>query len=356
MLDITPKPDFQRFLDVLMLRKAYRRPPLFDFHVDHRHKADILGREVKTPADDVEFWRVAGYDYVQFTIHVAARELAESKGMAKGDASTHGSDNDVITSLEQFRSREWSWQAAAEGDLACCEERLEWLGELLKVAPPEMKIIVHNADIFTLAWEMIGFTSFCMKSYEEPELIREVMDSLAAAQLNVTREAVKIAGEATGCVFYSDDIAYTEGLMMSPDFFRDYLFDHIAAFGKIGQAVGAPLIYHTDGRLYEAFDDFARIGVRGVQPLEPKSMDPLEIKRRWPGKFCLMGNIDLDTMGRGTPDEVEAHVRDRVETVGAGGGFMPGVSNTVPYYVKIENYRRMIETVHSYPDGEIDVA
>ena len=147
-----------------------------------------------------------------------------------------------------------------------------------------------------------------------------------------------------------------EGLVASRKVSLDTLFDHIAEFAKMGQAVGAPLIYHTDGRLYEVFDDFARIGVRGVQPLEPKSMDPLEIKRRWPGKFCLMGNIDLDTMGRGTRDEVEAHVRERVETVGAGGGYMPGVSNTVPYYVKIENYRRMIETVHSYPDEEIPVA
>jgi len=144
--------------------------------------------------------------------------------------------------------------------------------------------------------------------------------------------------------------------MMSPKFFREFLFDHIAAFGRIGEAAGAPLIYHTDGRLYEVFDDFARIGVRGVQPLEPKSMDPLEIKRRWPGRFCLMGNIDLDMMGRGTPDEVAEHVRERVDNVGAGGGYMPGVSNTVPYYVKYENYKRMIETVYSYPDGEIEPA
>ena len=119
-------------------------------------------------------------------------------------------------------------------------------------------------------------------------------------------------------------------------------------FAQLGATVGAPLIYHTDGRLYEVFDQLAQIGVRGIQPLEPQSMDPLEIKRRWPGRFCLMGNIDLDLMSRGTPSEVEAHVRDRIDTLNVGGGYMPGVSNTVPYYVKFENYMRMIQTVYSY--------
>ena len=109
-----------------------------------------------------------------------------------------------------------------------------------------------------------------------------------------------------------------------------------------------PFLYHTDGRLYDVLDDLARVGVNAIQPLEPKAMDPLEIKRRWPGKFCLCGNIDLDLMARGTPDEVERHVRAKIERLNVGGGYMPGVSNTVPDYVKFENYARMIETVFSY--------
>ena len=49
-------------------------------------------------------------------------------------------------------------------------------------------------------------------------------------------------------------------------------------------------------------------------------MDPLEIKRRWPGKFCLLGNIDLDLMCRGTGEQVERHVREKIERLNAGGG------------------------------------
>ena len=66
-----------------------------------------------------------------------------------------------------------------------------------------------------------------------------------------------------------------------------------------------------------------------------------------------MGNIDLDLMARGSQAAVTAHVRDRIDTLNVRGGYMPGVSNTVPPYVRFENYVRMIETVHGYPDEQI---
>lgn len=357
MIRIDPRPDFSRFLDVLLLRRAYRRPPLFDFHIHPAHKALALGKEINTPADDVAFYRAAGYDFVQCTIHVFSQEVDEAVRRTKGSAASMGENLGIITDLAQYRSRRWSWQPAAEGDLSCIARQLDRLKGLIDALPPSMKILLHGADVFTIAWQLIGFEAFCLKTIEEPELIEQLMDSLARAQLNALTEAARIAGSNLGAIFYSDDIAYTEGLFLGPAFYRQYLFPVLKRVAQIGQQYGAPMIFHSDGRLYDVFDDLWDAGVRGIQPLEPKSMDPLEIKRRWPGKFCLIGNIDLDLMSRGTERQVEQHVRQRVESLNEGGpykgGYMPGVSNTVPHYVNYENYKRMIETVYSFPDDEL---
>ncbi len=347
---IKRRPDFGRFLDALLLRRAHRRPPLFDFHVALEHKTRLLGRAVQTPADDAEFFLNAGYDYVQCTVWVPAAELQEAINATKGAAASHSSGLSLITSLDQFRSRSWSWQAAASGDLSAVAQRLDWLATLARAVPTEMKIILHAADVFTLAWEMMGFTGFCLKTIEEPELVRAVMNSLAEAQLNAAKAAVDVAGRSIGAIFYSDDIAYTEGLLLSPAFYREMLFPIIRRFADLGRSIDAPLIYHSDGRLYDVFDDLYAAGVRGIQPLEPKSMDGIDIQRRWPGRFCLMGAIDLDLMSRGEPGQVEAHVRDRIARLNVNGGYMPGVSNTVPHYVRFENYVRMIQTVHAIPE------
>jgi uroporphyrinogen decarboxylase len=345
-ININSRPDFNRFLDTLLLRKAYRRPPIFDFHVAPEHKAKVIGRPVKTPADDVEFWRLAGYDYIHCTALFIPDEMRAHKEIGTG--KSHSSEIGFITSLDQFRGKRWSWQDVADGDLSKMQRELDWISGVAEALPPGMKIVFQTADVFTFAWDMIGFSHFCFMSLEEPEFIRAVMDSLAAAMLNVARAGMERAGNKLGAVFYSDDIAYTEGLMLSPDFFAEFLFPHIEQYGKLGAARGVPLLYHSDGKLYDVFDHLARIGVRGIQPLEPKSMDPVEIKRRWPGKFCLCGNIDLDLLARGTLAQVEKHVRDKIDRLNVGGGYMPGVSNTVPYYVNFDNYKQMIETVYSY--------
>ena len=352
---IDPQPDFQRFLDTLLLRRSRRRPPLFDFLVDKSHKAGVLGRPPETAEDEVAFFRTAGYDYAQVSLYVPIDELqAALRRNREGGSAIHGGSLSVIESLAHFRGRRWSWQAVAEGDLSAMEGKLAWMERVAAALPESMKLLVHQADVFTFAWEMIGFDEFCLATYESPELIEAVMGSMAAANHQVAEEAARRCGEKIGVWMYSDDIAYTEGLMLKPDFYREALFPVIERLARIGRSVDAPLIYHSDGRLYPVLDDLAAAGVRALQPLEPKSMDPLKIKTDWPGSFCLLGNIDLDLMARGTPDRVEQHVREKIDRLNATGGYMPGVSNTVPDYVDHANYLRMIETVYSYPDAPID--
>ncbi len=364
MPNIAPHPDFSRFLDTLLLRKFYLRPPIFDFHVAESHKSRLLGRPCVTPADDVEFWRLAGYDYVHCPLFIPQVEREAHTRALQGNAASHSSEIGIIESAEHFHSQRWSWQDVADGDLTLAQDRLDWMADAAKHLPDGMKICLHCADIFTYAWEMLGFTNLCLASLEQPEFVQMVMDSLARAMMNIAQAGVEIVGDKLGMMFYSDDIAYTEGLMLGPDFFAQTLFPWIEQFAKIGQPFNAPLVYHTDGRLYDVFDNLARIGVNGIQPLEPKSMDPLVIKQRWPKKFCLMGNIDLDLLSRGTLQQVEAHVHERLDRLHFGkdpaspypGGYMPGVSNTVPYYVQYENYCRMLEIVHHLdPEGRCEL-
>jgi len=268
-------------------------------------------------------------------------------------AASAGGQRKVIKSLDHYRSRRWAWQDVAEGDMTAVEDRLRSAEQHAAALPSNMKLLLHIADIYTFAWEMIGFDDLCLASLEQPEFIEAVMSDLGAAVERITQTAVDRLGDAIGAVLYSDDIAYTEGLMLSPDFFRAHLFPWIGRINEAAATIDAPLIYHSDGKLYDVFDDLAAIGVKGLQPLEPKSMDPLAIQRRWPGKFCLIGNIDLDLMARGTPDQVEQHVREKIGRLNTEGRYIVGVSNTVPDYVKFENYVRMIETVNSYPDEAV---
>ena len=52
-------------------------------------------------------------------------------------------------------------------------------------------------DMKTGNEEMMGFDEFCLASLEEPQLVHEVIDSLAAAQLHATRAAIEVVVKAS---------------------------------------------------------------------------------------------------------------------------------------------------------------
>lgn len=349
-------PDFARLRKTLTGEGAWRRPPLFDFHVDIAHKSRWLGRPIETGGDDVAFWAAAGYDYAQSNLAVPVPELQAAMAAERkvSGSDSVGSHRKIIESLDQYRGRDWAWQAVAAGDFSSMSDRFDWAEQQAAALPDNMKLLIHVADAFTFAWEMIGFDELCLASLDDPGFVDAVMGDIGAAAERIVTESIARFGDRVGAILYSDDIAYTEGLMLGPAFFRRSLFPLIGRLVKLGESVGAPLIYHSDGKLYDVLDDLIDAGIKGIQPLEPKSMDPLEIKRRWPGRVCLIGNVDLDLMSRGEPDAVEAHVRERIDRLNVGGGYIVGVSNTVPHYVRFENYQRMIATVAGYPDVPID--
>ena len=84
-------------------------------------------------------------------------------------------------------------------------------------------------------------------------------------------------------------------------------------------------------------------------------MDIVQLKKKYGGRLCLMGNINLDsTLCLGTPQDVAEEVKLRIRTVAPGGGYCCGSSNSIPEYVPYENYIAMIETIQQfgqYPIG-----
>jgi uroporphyrinogen decarboxylase len=90
--------------------------------------------------------------------------------------------------------------------------------------------------------------------------------------------------------------------------------------------------------------DILESGVTALHPIEPKSMDILEVKEKMGSNLCLCGGIELDLLSRGSKEEVIETVTRTIEKIAYNGGYCVGSSNSIPEYVNIENYIAMIET------------
>ena len=181
---------------------------------------------------------------------------------------------------------------------------------------------------------------------DDPGLVDTVLGRYADWTIAVVRH-LRDAG--VDVIWNHDDIAYKTGPMVSPRMHRQVFMPHLRRVADAIKATGLPWIYHSDGNLMSLLDDLLSLGIDGLHPLEPGAMDIEEVKRVYGQRVCLVGNVDLHyTLTRGTPEEVEAEVRRRIEVVGRGGGYMISSANSITSYCRIENVRAMVEAIRRY--------
>jgi len=68
-----------------------------------------------------------------------------------------------------------------------------------------------------------------------------------------------------------------------------------------------------------------------------------EFQARYGGRIGVLGGVDVDILGRRSPDDVRAEVRRLIEICHPRGRYCIGSGNSIPSYIPVENYLAMID-------------
>jgi len=134
--------------------------------------------------------------------------------------------------------------------------------------------------------------------------------------------------------------------------FRERILPHLR---RVAECITIPWVFHSDGNLTSVLDDLVDLGIAGLHPIEPASMDIRGLKRRYGKRLCLIGNVDINTLAAGTPAQVEAEVRALLRDVAPAGGYMLSSGNSLTSYCRIENIRAMVGTLQRFGRYPIEV-
>lgn len=356
-------PDFNRIRKTLLLRGEPDRVPIMEQHVDKDVKKAFLGRPIRDLGDEVEFWMTAGYDFVPLAIGMrstvrAATGLVQT-GMDTTDFSRAVKMHKSRYSVIEDEERERGWAEEGTGIIAGRAEleSIRWpdpdaldyspFEDVKRYLPPGARVIASVGYIFATVTRLMGFSNFCEKLMEDPDLVARVFHKVGQIQLRVFENVVHL--DVVGATWHPDDIAYYSGTMVAPRYLQQYLWPWYREMCRISREMDKPVIYHSDGRLDAVLDDIVGTGFTTLHPIEPKPMDIAEVKRKYGHKLSLVGNIDLGyTLTRGTPEEVEDEVRQRIRDVAPGGGYGVGSANSVTEYVPLANFNAMREATFKY--------
>ncbi|MBI5305677.1 MAG: hypothetical protein HY868_26345 [Chloroflexi bacterium] len=338
-------PDFNRLRHVLTLEGEPDRVPNAELHVDWQIKQAFLGRPIQSVQDDVEFWYRAGYDYIYLRANYEYRMVGDG----------HRAEDHIYAGDMQVSK----WESEAESLVSTWDEYHAYpfphpdtidysnLVECARCLYPGMEIISGVGGIFTRVWRIMGFNPFCFALTDQPDLVAELFRRVGETQVQVFRRIVEM--EHIGAMWYGDDLAYTSGTLIHPKFFRQYLFPYLKEMGDICKRKDLPLVIHTDGDIRAILPDLLDCGFNAIHPVEPKAMDSRALKAEYGKRLALLGNIEIgEILSLGTPAEVAAEVRERIRALAPGGGYAVGSSNTVAYYVKLQNFKAMIQATREY--------
>jgi len=335
------EPDFQNLQNTLFNQKS-NIIPLIELGIDPYIKSQILDRPITKLEDDVEFMYHMGYDFIkiqpQINFGIQTQNVTKTVNTLHveraSDRAWAPQSEGVITNWKDFEKFRWPEQSQID------YSRFEGVRVLL---PDGMGVIGQYGDIFTLVWELMGFENFAMAIYEEPELVSALFKKVSDLILGMFNTMADM--DWIGALWYSDDIAYSSGLMINPEILRTYFFPLLRHIGDQAKTKNIPFIYHSDGVLWDVMDDIVKSGVNALHPIEPKAMDMSLVKEEVGDKLCLCGGVEVDLLARGKEHEVVKLVDKWLNEVGSKGGYCAGSSNSIPEYVNIDNYKAMVRTV-----------
>ncbi|MFN8446079.1 MAG: uroporphyrinogen decarboxylase family protein [Caldilineaceae bacterium] len=192
----------------------------------------------------------------------------------------------------------------------------------------------------------MGLEAFSYALVDDPGLIDTILGRYVDWTVSIVRHLRDLGVDL---VWTFDDMAYRSGSMFSPRVLREVILPHVRNVAHAIKGEGFPWILHSDGNVMPLLDDLLTLGFDALHPLEPGPMNIDAVKRDYGDRLCLVGNIDLHyTLTLGTPAEVEAEVKERIQNIGKGGGYMISSANSLTSYCKVENVWAMVDAICKY--------
>jgi uroporphyrinogen decarboxylase len=184
------------------------------------------------------------------------------------------------------------------------------------------------------------------------DFVNELLDKLYDFQL-VT--GTTLAALGVDIIWMGDDFGTQDSLIVSPALWREFFKPRYArliqAFKSRNSTVR--VAYHSDGNIASLLPEYIEIGVDILNAVQPRSMDPARLKKRFGNALSYWGTMDIQhTFPLGSPEDVENEVRLRMETVGRGGGLILGPSHNIQPDVPLENvlaFYRAVKKHGCYP-------
>jgi len=317
-------------------------PSAAEYHVDLI--GAVTGLPIKQDSSEPEKLKarqafLSAWDYgIYFGCLIGGRELAAlSTNMGHAEYAKDGRDFDSHLRCPFHDTEEVfaldPWETYGERDHAelvnSFNEHYRQQCELYPdtVNTTGIYVTLMSGMIQILGWEML-----LTAAGTDPERFGELMTRYASW---IQQYYDALADSRADVVYCHDDIVWTEGPFIHPDWYRTYIFPNLEKLWAPLRQAGKKIMFVCDGNYTQFAEDIAACGNHGFW--FEIFTDLNYMTEKFGRSHFLIGNADTRILTFGTKQEIQAEVERCMSAGKKCPGYFMCVSGHIPPNVPVEN-------------------
>lgn len=231
--------------------------------------------------------------------------------------------------------------------------------EIFKTTAKNLRNSTDRAIYATFGGNLVEIGEFCFRIDNflyllaaDPERIHAYLDKLTELHLENLTNYLNAVGEYIDIIGFGDDLGMQTGPQMSPEMYRKFFKPRHEILWKHAKKLcpQVKVSLHCCGGVYPLLGDLIDAGLEIINPVQftCNDMELHRLKREF-GKDLTFWGGGCDTreiLPNGKPAGIRQHVKENVEIMSPGGGFVFQQVHNIMSDVPSRNIMAMFKAVH----------
>jgi uroporphyrinogen decarboxylase len=192
--------------------------------------------------------------------------------------------------------------------------------------------------------------NFLMLLASDPRRAAEFLERLVEIHLAGLETFLAAVGPYIDVIVFVDDLGMQSGPQISRNMYRElFMPRHARMWRRAKELAGVKVMLHSCGGIRPLLPDLIEAGLDAVNPVQIScaGMDAAALKADFGAALTFWGG-GCDTrfvLGKAQPEEIRRHVRQQVDVLNRGGGFVFQQTDNILADVPPENVIAMFDAV-----------
>ncbi len=213
-------------------------------------------------------------------------------------------------------------------------------------------VISFPYGILSLCQRLRGFAEWLEDLILNPILAEAFLEHSVRLQTGMAEHMLEEVGDNVDVFMFPDDLGFQDRPYMRPQLYRDRVKPYHRRYVEaIKSKTNAKVLLHSDGAIAPLIPDLIEIGIDAINPIQvsAKGMNARDLQAEYGKDMSFWGAIDTQhTLPFGTPEDIRKEVKERIQELGLGGGYVLGTVHNIQPEVPPENIVAMFDAAREY--------